>query len=352
MWPFGRAAEHRSEDATEVRVDEIERAYHAGSTNADELAITEAAVGLWQRAIASASIMPMSAPLEPVTAECLALAGRGLAARGEAVFEIVVDEQVGVKLVPASGWDIYGNADPATWTYRLDHIGPSRTSTVTVSGAAVIHFRVNCDPRSPWRGRSPLRVAQATGRLAAQTERALYLEMKSPVGQLSMLPSLGNELGALRMKIESANGFFAALSSGQSRPTAKDERLVSGEALNPARFGPKPDEITEAIRKGVGHDILASYGISPVLFAQAGDGTGQREAWRRFWASTITPIGAMIQTELRAKLDGAATIEFPSLRASDEDGRSRAIARRAAAYKVLKDAGIDRDRALQMAGLE
>ena len=48
--------------------------------------------------------------------------------------------------------------------------------------------------------------------------------------------------------------------------------------------------------------------------ASSGDGSGQREAWRRFWAGTIAPIGALLEAELRAKLAsrGAAS-RFPAL---------------------------------------
>ena len=67
------------------------------------------------------------------------------------------------------------------------------------------------------------------------------------------------------------------------------------------------------------------------MFAPRGDGAGQREAWRRFWAGTVAPIGELLEAELRAKLAPEASVSFPALRASVEDGRSRAVARRATA---------------------
>ena len=60
----------------------------------------------------------------------------------------------------------------------------------------------------------------------------------------------------------------------------------------------------------------------------------------------------MMEAELRAKLDPEARISFPALRASDEDGRSRAVARRANALKTFLEAGLDREAALRLAGLE
>ena len=86
----------------------------------------------------------------------------------------------------------------------------------------------------------------------------------------------------------------------------------------------------------LGQELAAAFGVSPSLFSPSGDGSGQRESWRRFWISTIAPIGRILETELRAKLDESASVTFEALRASDEDGRSRAVARRATAAATLK----------------
>ena len=103
----------------------------------------------------------------------------------------------------------------------------------------------------------------------------------------------------------------------------------------------------------MGQDIAAAFGVPPSLFNPAGDGSGQRESWRRFWAGTVAPIGSLLEAELRAKLDPEARISFPAFRGqSDEDGRSRAVARRATALKTFLEAGLDREAALRLAGLE
>ena len=75
------------------------------------------------------------------------------------------------------------------------------------------------------------------------------------------------------------------------------------------------------------------------------------EAWRRYWVGTVAPLTRMIEAECRDKLDPGATITLEALRASDEDGRSRAVARRASAFKTLVDTGMDRDEARRLAGL-
>ena len=117
-------------------------------------------------------------------------------------------------------------------------------------------------------------------------------------------------------------------------------------------MGPEPDETFHALRTQTGQDICAAYGVPPTLFSATGDGAGQREAWRRFWAGTVAPIGRTVEAELRAKLDQAAMVSFDALRASDEDGRSRAVSRRAQAAKVFLDMGMSREEALRLAGLD
>ena len=151
IWPFKRT-EQRSDDYTVQVVDRIETEALAG-VSADALAVCEASIGLWERALSSATVTPDSRPLRAVTGPVLALAGRALASRGEAIFRIDVDGGV-VSLVPASAWDIQGSA--TTWRYRCDFIGPSGSTTMALPAEAVVHFRTGVDTRTPWRGQSPV----------------------------------------------------------------------------------------------------------------------------------------------------------------------------------------------------
>ena len=80
----------------------------------------------------------------------------------------------------------------------------------------------------------------------------------------------------------------------------------------------------ESLRSNLGRDLAAAFGVPSSLFEPRGDGAGQRESWRRFWIGTIAPLGKSIQAELRLKLENSADVSFEALRASDEDGRSRA----------------------------
>ena len=328
-------------------LDRFENEALGVSVSPEDLATVEACAGLWERAIASAAVEPMGgAALGAMSPHVLALVGRGLALFGQSVLLIDVDPMRGLTLTPASSWDVSGSPLEAEWTYRLDMIGPSGSFTVTRPGAAVLHFRIGADARAPWRGRPPLRRSQATANLAASIEAQLTQESKLPTGRIVPLSGTAEQVKKVGSMI--ARGGITVTGLGQSAPGAEQ---VPSSRYAPQRIGPSPEAAYEELRQHVGQDIAAAFGISPSLFSPAGDGSGQREAWRRFWAGTIAPIGSLLEAEIRAKLAPEASVSFPALRASDEDGRSRAVDRRARALKTLLEAGVERDTALRLAGL-
>ena len=339
IWPFKRT-EQRSDDYTVQVVDRIETEALAG-VSADALAVCEASIGLWERALSSATVTPDSRPLRAVTGPVLALAGRALASRGEAIFRIDVDGGV-VSLVPASAWDIQGSA--TTWRYRCDFIGPSGSTTMALPAEAVVHFRTGVDTRTPWRGQSPLRRSAATARLAERIESALSREMLIPPGRLAVVPQ--------NLSLEAAKAYGASIKrGGVSIHPAENTDYEPTSRHAPAKMGPEPVATTEALRVDTGRDILAAFGVPPALFEARGDGAGQRESWRRFWLGTMAPLAVQIQAEIRAKLDPMAVVGLEALRAADEDSRSRAVARRAAAFKTLRDASVEAGEARRLAGL-
>ena len=72
------------------------------------------------------------------------------------------------------------------------------------------------------------------------------------------------------------------------------------------------DRVSEA-RDPIGASILAACGVPPTLAAVSSDGTAQRESFRRFLLTTIQPLGKIIETELKLKLDPSASLAFPEL---------------------------------------
>ena len=69
-----------------------------------------------------------------------------------------------------------------------------------------------------------------------------------------------------------------------------------------------------------------------------------REAWRLALFSLIAPLGALVQSELRAKLDPSISLTWTELRASDLAGRARAFGTMVKAGKSLEESA-------QLAGL-
>ena len=350
MWPFDKI-EKRSADTssyTDQLVDTAVFEARGETLDASTLAVVETCYGLWERSIASATVEPTFNRLVGLSPSLLALVGRSLAVKGNLVCRIVVKGAT-VKLLPAADYDIDGQTDPATWVYRLNLPGPSSTETVMVPADGVVHFMTGAMASAPWRGTAPLRSAKATASLAAKIEGSLSREADIYNARFAGVDRGKGTYDAWKRTVETIRRkkggiIFTGGNLGQSD---------SGKVPEPSKMRPEPnDTLADALRSQIGRDILGAFGIPPALFEARGDGSGQRESWRRYWLGTVAPLARMIEAECREKLDPGATITLDALRASDEDGRSRAVARRAAAYKTLRDAGIDTTEARRLAGLE
>ena len=319
--------------------DLVNRASGAGY---GALGVVEIAAGLWERALASATFQPVNNTLAGLTPGLLAVIGRALALRGNLVCRIRV-EGLTVKLDAASDYDIQGaGPDSDEWLYRLSLPGPSDTVTVLLPAASVLHFRCGVAESQPWRGVPPLMQSRTTAGLAGKVESALTGEVSIPVGRLAI--TTGKTATFLSF-LKRGGYYLSGEVVSRGLPQEPSTRVA------PQRYGPQVDAATQSLRGDVVRDILGVFGVPPALFAERGDGAGQREAWRRFWLGTVQPLAVQIQQEVRAKLDPGATVTLEALRAGDEDGRSRATMRRAQAFKTLKEAGIETGEARRLAGL-
>ena len=355
MWPWkGRAARAQSgggADATEIALRALDREARGAVVEPAALALAETCIGLWERALASATVTPASMALEPVTPIVLALAGRMLATRGNAVFAI--DTAMGRPVLhPAALWDPRGGYRPETRRYYLTLAGPQDTFTRNLHGDAVLHFKTGAVDVEWWRGRAPLHRSSATAALAARLERQMQDEAKIPVGRIVPLagtvPPKPDGTDALSGSIAAIKkGGVAVVTTGQGAGLEQSP----ASRYQPQRMGAHPAETVTALRTEVGREIVTAFGIPPALVVEGADGTAQRESWRRFWLGTVAPLARMVEYELRLKLDQNAVLTLDALAAADEDGRSRALARRAQAAKTLKDMGLGRDEALRLAGL-
>ena len=342
-WPWQPEQRAEPTNYTDKIVSEILSRASGTAAYPSGLAATEAAVGMFERCIGSATVTPQNPLTAAVTPSVLMLAGRGLAATGNAVFVIEVAGGT-VRLAPVAYWNVEGESNPASWRYRCDLAGPSRQRTRVVEASGVVHFKTGCEIARPWMGRSALQIAVATGRLASGVEQSLEREQELLTARIVHTERTGSAVSD-HLEIFHVGGIVADGGVDESTPAA---------ALRaPVRIGPEPTETQAELRTDVGRSILSCYGLSPALFEAAGDGSGQREAWRRAWASVFSPIARILAAEIADKLDTpGADLELSELRASDAQGQARALSARAGAVKLLIEAGIDRTRALELAGFD
>ena len=247
--------------------------------------------------------------------------GRSLIRHGEVVF--LIDTQGGrLRLIPAETHDVEGGPDPLTWEYRLTLGGPSRTMTHEfVPAASVLHFRYASDPSTPFRGNSPISVAHLAGRLSAETVRALAEESSGSTGRLLGIPVDGGDatVAALKADIRDARGRTALIETGDWG-NAGDSKVD----LQTERFGPEPPSSLVELVSVASQEIYAACGFNAALWGGS-QAASVREAWRLALFGVLSPLGKMVEAELRDKLEDTVTLSWQELRASDLSGRARAF---------------------------
>ena len=361
IWPWSRRpapVETRASytDATTAAL----LAAAEGSTKADPstLGALEVCAGTWARAFASARVEPQTPITAAVTPAVLATIGRQLIRRGEALHVIDVDPSTGrVDLLDSGSWEVHGGLSRSTWHVRATLAGPDVSVSRDVPYAAVSHVCYAVDPYRPWLGVSPLSWAVSTGRLAAALERALGDESGGPVGAVLPVPegqpepddddeTAPDPLAALRADLGNLRGTVALVETLAGGWGDKGGRPDSD--WKPRRVGANPPASLAELRTGAALTVFGACGVPPSLVTLPADGTGQREAWRRFMHGSVSPVARLVETELRAKLDTPdLRLDFADLYAADLMGRARAWR-----SLVGKGAEMDPDKAARLAGLE
>ena len=126
------------------------------------------------------------------------------------------------------------------------------------------------------------------------------------------------------------------MSTGDGRGSAPARDWVP-QALSPI-FPQWSPEIMESVRSSV----YAACGVPYTLFNSGAAST--REAYRVFLTSCLTPLSLVIKAELDTKLESSITFDFSPLLSTDITAKARAV-------KGLRDAGMELNDALQIAGL-
>ena len=343
-WPW--QTEQRDSSFTDTLIAQIV-SQASGGTLAKPAATgaLEAAASIVARCFAAADISGPDQFVAALGPSTLSMIGRSLIRQGEVLFAIeVINGRV--VLLPAASWDIHGEHDPASWTYRLTLGGPSRLTTLEpVASEAMIHIRLQSDPEQPWKGIAPLKSAAIAGRLSAETMQALADEASGPRGMLLPTPVDGNDptITALKADLKSLRGKVALVestSSGwaadgtQSRPKGDWE----GRRLGAAPGAPLIEQAELASR-----EVFAACGI-PLSVVTDSEGTGQREGFRRLLHSTVMPLAKIVSEEFSEKFETPISLSFDDLFAADLAGRARA-------FQSLVGGGMAVEKAAALAGL-
>ena len=340
LWPFGERLEQRASYSDAVVAALVSRADGTTLALPSATSALETCAGTIGRAFAAAEIDGPSIITRALAPGIMALVGRELIRVGEVVFYI--DTTAGLKLLPAQSWDIDGDPDPDSWTYRLTLGGPSRTITYDdVPATACLHIRYAVSPSSPWSANGPIQVAALAGRLSSETARALGEESSGPIGRLLGIPVDGADatVEALKSDIASARG-RTAIAEGGDWGSAGDGKL----GLKSERFGADPPSSLVQLLSAASQEIYAACGLNSALWGGAGGAGATREAWRLALFSVLAPLGRLVEAELQDKLEDSVTLSWQELRASDLSGRARA-------FQSMVGGGMAVDQAVSVAGL-
>ena len=276
-----------------------------------------------------------------LTPQIMELIGRALVRRGDAIFYL--DTSDGLSLIPAQTHSIDGGYMPDSWVYDLTLAGPGQfTSIHPVEAAGVLHFRTNCDVESPWRGHAPLWIARAVADLLSASSNYLIEESGAPRGSFMPTPADGDDstISELKADVKTAAGAMLFVESMQND---WDQGGKSAGDWKTQHFGPSVGTGMVEAAQIARSEAMAALGINEALFSAA-DSAALRESWRLALFSVIAPLGELVQSELRAKLDPSVTLSWTELRASDLAGRARA-------FQSLVNGGMDLAKASEIAGI-
>ena len=348
-WPW-QAPEARQQPFGDAIASALE-AQATGTTAGDPSALSalEACAGMWARAMGAARLEP---EIPAVTPAVLALIGRCLIRRGEAVFAIDVDGGAPA-LRPCGSWDVRGPWREADWKYRIDLFGPSGNITRFVPSGAVVHTRFAIDPARPWLGLGPLQWARTGASLAANAELRLSEEAGGAVARVLPLPydqhgedgedddrhkNLKAGLRAAKGRLTFARTTAGGWDGGRTEAPQTDWKQQ--------RIGPDPSDSFRTLYGQGCEMVIAACGVPQALIGGKADGTLARESWRMFLHGAVRPVARTVADELARKFDvPGLTMNFGDLYASDIAGRAQVFQRLVANDKV------DVERALALSGL-
>ena len=317
--------------------------YISGRRGLAELTATaQTCVSLWEGAMTLAEINGT----DLIGRRVLAMAGRSLALRGEAVFLIRDD-----RLVPVSDWDLSTrDGEPRAYRLSVSEAGGGRTQTALAG--EVLHIRIGSDPVAPWLGVAPLKRAQLTAGMLHAVETALSEAFENmPLGsQIVPFPETEDtDLTKLARGFKGARGKLLLRESVQ---------VTAAGGPAPAQDW-RPSDVTPDLSRAMTRETLTAardsvcgaFGVLPGLLYNATTGPLVREAQRHLAQYTLQPVAALLAEEATLKLGQPVAVDvMQPLQAYDAGGRARAAASIVQALVQAKEAGVDPDTAMKLVG--
>lgn len=303
-----------------------------GARGLGELTATaQTCVSLWESGFSIADVAGTSA----LTPALLALLARQLALRGEAVFYIAD------QLLPAADWDL-STRDGIPAAYRLSIADVGGARSLTALAAEVLHFRIGCSVRAPWRGTPPLQRSSLTAGLLCAVESALAevfenAPLGSQVVPMPEDPNISNE--------KLAQGFRGK----RGRVLLRESTQVSAGGGPAPATDWRPSDLTPDLSKSgalEGHAaarsaVMAAFGVLPALLDKQAAGPTIREAQRHLAQWMLQPIAEQVAAEASEKLGATVTLDvMRATQAYDAGGRARALSGAIEAMAAAKAAGL------------
>lgn len=316
---------------TEMMVDARYAAITGARGVAELTATVQTCTALWESGFSIADVTGTAA----MTPAMLALMARQLALRGEAVFYIAD------KLLPVSDWAVSTqDGIPTAYRLTLPDVGGARS--VTALAAEVLHFRIGCSVREPWRGSPPLHRASLTAGLLATLETALTETFENA--------PLGSQVVPMPEDPAISNEKLARSFRGQRGRVLLRESTAVTAAGGPAPATDwRPSDLTPDLsRSGAAEALTASrsaimtaFGVLPVLVDHQAAGPSIREAQRHLAQWMLQPIAEQIAAEASEKFGNTITLDvMRATQAYDAGGRARALAGAVQAIAMAKEAGL------------
>ena len=258
--------------------------------------------------------------------------GRALAYRGWFTGLVQLDANGDPYIVPMDAWLHNG-----IWTGTTRPLSGEIGATVRAPDAAVLNVRYPD-------GQAPVSRVNPLSDLGAALEASMISEARVPVLRLLGLDPSGAtttpmQHGAIDKSIDDA------VSAGKHHATV-------AAMIDQSRIGsmhPDPSSGAVALRGQVRDDVAAAFGVLGLL-SEAQDASGQSD-WRVATKRTWEPLAMLVEAEAVRKLETPVRFNRRAWIAAPHSEVARAVAQRAAAVQRLVAAGMELERAVEIAAM-